>query len=67
MSAPGLPLIAMSGYAFTNPGSPTPDVLEMALDLGASGLSAKARSRQRHCWLRSKRVLKIGNDESSFG
>lgn len=40
--------------AFTNLGSP--DVLEMALDLGAAGLSAKARSRQRHCWLRSKRV-----------
>jgi hypothetical protein len=42
--------------AFTNLGSPTLDVLEMALDLGAAGLSAKARSRQRHCWLRSKRV-----------
>ena len=32
------------------------DVLKMALDLGAAGLSAKARSRQRHCWLQSKRV-----------
>src|ERR1700753_2273653 len=34
--APTIPLVAMSGYAFANPNSPTPDFLQMALELGAS-------------------------------
>jgi CheY-like chemotaxis protein len=34
--APSVPLIAMSGYAFSNLNSPAPDFLRMALDLGAS-------------------------------
>ena len=34
--APGVPLIAMSGYAFADLDSPTPDFLKMAIELGAS-------------------------------
>ena len=34
--APGIPLIAMSGYAFANLNSPAPDFLRMALELGAA-------------------------------
>ncbi len=34
--APGIPLIAMSGYAFASTATPTPDFLNMALELGAS-------------------------------
>jgi DNA-binding response OmpR family regulator len=34
--APGVPLIAMSGYAFANLNSPAPDFLRMALELGAT-------------------------------
>ena len=34
--APTIPLIAMSGYAFANLDSPTPDFLRMALELGAT-------------------------------
>jgi CheY-like chemotaxis protein len=34
--APGVPLIAMSGYAFANVNSPAPDFLRMALELGAT-------------------------------
>jgi DNA-binding response OmpR family regulator len=34
--APGVPLIAMSGYAFANLNSPAPDFLRMALELGAA-------------------------------
>ena len=34
--APAIPLIAMSGYAFANHGSPAPDFLRMALELGAA-------------------------------
>ena len=34
--APAIPLIAMSGYAFTNLNSPTPDFLRMAIELGAT-------------------------------
>ncbi len=33
--APAIPLVAMSGYAFANLNSPTPDFLRMALELGA--------------------------------
>lgn len=35
-SAPAIPLIAMSGYAFANLNSPAPDFLRMALELGAA-------------------------------
>ena len=35
-SAPAIPLIAMSGYAFASPNSPAPDFLRMALELGAA-------------------------------
>lgn len=35
-SAPAVPLIAMSGYAFANLNSPAPDFLRMALELGAA-------------------------------
>lgn len=35
-AAPAVPLIAISGYLFAQPDSPTPDFLRMALDLGAS-------------------------------
>lgn len=35
-SAPTIPLIAMSGYAFANLNSPAPDFLRMALELGAA-------------------------------
>jgi len=34
--APAIPLVAMSGYAFANLDSPTPDFLRMALELGAA-------------------------------
>jgi CheY-like chemotaxis protein len=34
--APAIPLIAMSGYAFADLNSPAPDVLRMALELGAA-------------------------------
>ena len=34
--APGVPLIAMSGYAFANLDTPAPDFLRMALELGAT-------------------------------
>jgi CheY-like chemotaxis protein len=34
--APAIPLVAMSGYAFTNLNAPAPDFLRMALELGAS-------------------------------
>ncbi|MDB5617362.1 response regulator [Tardiphaga sp.] len=34
-SAPGVPLIAISGYAFAESQSPAPDFLRMALALGA--------------------------------
>ncbi len=34
--APGIPLIAMSGYAFANLDSPVPDFLKVALELGAT-------------------------------
>jgi CheY-like chemotaxis protein len=34
--APLVPLIAMSGYAFTNFSAPAPDFLRMALELGAT-------------------------------
>jgi DNA-binding response OmpR family regulator len=35
-SAPAIPLIAMSGYAFADLNSPAPDFLRMALELGAA-------------------------------
>jgi CheY-like chemotaxis protein len=35
-SAPGIPLIAISGYAFAERHSPAPDFLRMALALGAT-------------------------------
>jgi CheY-like chemotaxis protein len=34
--APATPLIAMSGYAFAQTASPSPDFLRMALELGAT-------------------------------
>jgi CheY-like chemotaxis protein len=34
--APAIPLVAMSGYAFSNLNAPAPDFLRMALELGAS-------------------------------
>lgn len=34
--APGIPLVAMSGYAFAASASPSPDFLRMALELGAT-------------------------------
>jgi CheY-like chemotaxis protein len=34
--APSVPLIAMSGYAFANTASPSPDFHRMALELGAT-------------------------------
>jgi CheY-like chemotaxis protein len=34
--APATPLIAMSGYAFANFDTPSPDFLQMTLDLGAT-------------------------------
>jgi CheY-like chemotaxis protein len=34
--APAIPLVAMSGYAFANTTSPSPDFLAMALELGAT-------------------------------
>jgi CheY-like chemotaxis protein len=34
--APDTPLIAMSGYAFANFDTPSPDFLQMTLDLGAT-------------------------------
>ncbi len=34
--APGIPLIAMSGYAFAASATPSPDFLKMALELGAT-------------------------------
>lgn len=34
--APGIPLIAMSGYAFGNFDTPSPDFFRMTLELGAS-------------------------------
>jgi CheY-like chemotaxis protein len=34
--APTIPLIAMSGYAFANFDTPSPDFLQMILDLGAT-------------------------------
>ena len=34
--APATPLIAMSGYAFAQTASPSPDFLRMALELGAA-------------------------------
>jgi CheY-like chemotaxis protein len=39
--APAVPLIAMSGYAFSNPNSPAPDFVKMALDFGASRCLSK--------------------------
>lgn len=34
--APATPLVAMSGYAFANADSPSPDFLRMTLELGAT-------------------------------
>jgi CheY-like chemotaxis protein len=34
--APAIPLIAMSGYAFANRDTPSPDFLRMTLELGAT-------------------------------
>ncbi|MEO6839495.1 MAG: response regulator [Bradyrhizobium sp.] len=34
--APGIPLIAMSGYAFASLDTPSPDFLRMTLELGAT-------------------------------
>ena len=34
--APGVPLIAISGYAFAHHGAPAPDFLRMAIELGAT-------------------------------
>jgi CheY-like chemotaxis protein len=34
--APDIPLIAMSGYAFASVGAPSPDFLQMTLELGAT-------------------------------
>ncbi|MGO8909528.1 MAG: response regulator [Bradyrhizobium sp.] len=34
--APAIPLIAVSGYAFANFDTPSPDFLQMTLDLGAT-------------------------------
>lgn len=34
--APGIPLIAMSGYAFANADTSSPDFLRMTLELGAA-------------------------------
>jgi CheY-like chemotaxis protein len=39
--APKIPLIAMSGYAFADVLSPTPDFLRMALQLGAASCLRK--------------------------
>jgi CheY-like chemotaxis protein len=34
--APAIPLIAMSGYAFTSAALPSPDFLRMTIELGAT-------------------------------
>lgn len=39
--APATPLIAMSGYAFANLDSPTPDFVKAAFDYGAAGCLRK--------------------------
>ena len=39
--APGIPLIAMSGYAFANADSSSPDFLRMTLELGATSCLRK--------------------------
>jgi CheY-like chemotaxis protein len=39
--APATPLVAMSGYAFANTPSPSPDFLKMAIELGATRCLAK--------------------------
>ena len=39
--APKIPLVAMSGYAFADVLSPTPDFLRMALQLGAASCLRK--------------------------
>ena len=43
--APATPLIAMSGYAFANPASPSPDFLKMTLELGATRCLRKPFTR----------------------
>ncbi len=40
-SAPGLPIIVMSGYAFRAANGPAPDFFRMAIDLGASACLRK--------------------------
>jgi CheY-like chemotaxis protein len=40
-SAPRLPIIVMSGYAFRDAGGPAPDFLRMAVDLGAAACVRK--------------------------
>jgi CheY-like chemotaxis protein len=39
--SPGLPVIAISGYAFRDSVSPAPDFLKMALDFGAAAFLRK--------------------------
>ncbi len=45
--APTIPLIAMSGYAFASPTTPSGDFLAMTLQYGASMLAAKAVPAER--------------------
>jgi CheY-like chemotaxis protein len=40
-SAPGLPIVVMSGYAFRDANRPAPDFFRMALDLGATACLRK--------------------------
>jgi CheY-like chemotaxis protein len=40
-SAPALPIVVMSGYAFRNANGPAPDFFRMAIDLGATACLRK--------------------------
>ncbi len=69
-AAPAVPLIAISGYLFAQPDSPTPDFLRMALDLGASRCLRKPFTSTTllsvidECLLEAQRLRKGGAEAS---
>jgi len=54
--APAIPLIAMSGYAFADLNSPSPDFLRMGSS-SAPRAACASRSRRMRCWPPSRTVL----------
>jgi CheY-like chemotaxis protein len=65
--APKIPLIAMSGYAFAEHLSPTPDFLRMALQLGAASCLRKPFTPATLLATIGKHLKKPEAGASSFG